>query len=270
VQWKRLTGGCASELVWCEVDDRNRDVGCRIGERAPHVCYSGCVRRFPGDNYERRTACCAKRLTPWSGREKSWFSGPRIGANEQNVRIPSRTAMLERVVEDHDIDAFGDRLSDPPHPIGIRNHGDSLIQSLVHEDFIAAVAAQYDRGNRSHLRESAGEPRGDGRFTSAAHGQISHAQHGDRKSLRPKEPPVVQLAPRHYRRAVKTLQRREKRSRRTGAFAAPGPDSLDYFAAISHPPSRSCRPSSPRIAAPLWLPREALSRKPLLDLHTRQ
>jgi hypothetical protein len=72
--------------------------------------------------------------------------------------------MLECVVEDHDIHALGDRLSDPAHAIGGRDDGDSLVQSLVHENLVATVAAQYDRRRRPHLGESPREPRGDGRL----------------------------------------------------------------------------------------------------------
>jgi hypothetical protein len=77
--------------------------------------------------------------------------------------------MLKRVVEDHDINSLGDRLSDTAHPIRGRNDKDSLVQPLVHENLVTTVSTQDDRGNETHSSESAGEPRGDGRLPGPAH-----------------------------------------------------------------------------------------------------
>ena len=54
--------------------------------------------------------------------------------------------MLERVVEDDDIYAPCDRFTDPAHAIGSSDDGDSLVQSLVHDDLVAAVTPEHDRG----------------------------------------------------------------------------------------------------------------------------
>jgi hypothetical protein len=142
---------------------------CRIGERASYGFYGGCVRRFTSDDYEGRPARRAKRLTPRPGRKKSRLTRPRIGADEENIRIPARAAMLECVVEDHDIHALGDRLSDPAHAIGGRNDRNSLVQSFVDENLIAAITAQNNRGNRAHFGESPREPRSDGRLSRPSH-----------------------------------------------------------------------------------------------------
>src|SRR5450756_2427629 len=161
---KNLTGRSAFQIAGCEV--RNRDGHARscVSESALHILHRGSVCRFSRDDYERRPTRSAKGLAPRPGGKKSRPPHPCIGAHEQNIGIPPSPAVLKRVIEDDDIHALRDCLTDPAHAIGNRDDGDSLVESLVHDCLVTPVTAKDDRWSGAFLQESASEPRGNGRL----------------------------------------------------------------------------------------------------------
>jgi hypothetical protein len=125
-----------SEMHDCDWNARRRRC-----DGAPRGIDRRSAGSFPRDDDEARASRGPERLAPRSGRKEPRRTGPRIRIHEQDICVPSGTAVLKSVVKDHDIRSLRDCLSDATRAIRRHNHRDACVQALMHDRFVAAISS---------------------------------------------------------------------------------------------------------------------------------
>jgi hypothetical protein len=86
--------------------------------------------------------------------------------------------VLVRVIENDDINAERNGLSNSPNAVGRDDHRYSGVQSLVHHHLVGTVSAEYDGRRSSPVEKLSRDPRGDWRFAGTANRQITDTENG--------------------------------------------------------------------------------------------
>ena len=75
-------------------------------------------------------------------------AGPAVGADEQNVQIARRSAVLISIVQNNSVGAAGDGLLNSADPVPAHDYVERRIQALVNQRFVDSIAAQHDGPSR--------------------------------------------------------------------------------------------------------------------------
>ena len=91
--------------------------------------------------------------------------------------------MLKRIIQHHDVRPCFSRLTRTLHPIRICDHGNPRIQPLVYEYLVRPIPAQNHCRSRPRRLQSLNEPRRYWSLASPTHGEIPHANAGERQRV---------------------------------------------------------------------------------------
>jgi hypothetical protein len=108
---------------------------------------------------------------------------PTVRAHENDIRDPSRPAMLKRIVEHDHITPGPHCLVGAGETIGRDDDRHARVEGTMDERLVLSVSPQDDGGLRAGTLQTIGEVRSERRFACASHREIPDAQRGNSRWL---------------------------------------------------------------------------------------
>ena len=104
---------------------------------------------------------------------------PVLGCQQHQIDIPGQPAVLEAVVQDHNVRTLSRRLQCTGNPIGIGNHWSAWVPRGMESDLIATVPTRNYGRPMPLPQKLLDHPTGHRRLSGPSHCQIAYRDYRD-------------------------------------------------------------------------------------------